>query len=123
MLDCHAVSRGDVDVGNEFSERVVKAESTLGDELERDAGCEGLRSAAHAIVALGVIRVSSSRSAQPAVTNCEERSASSMKTKAPGSPARTSRRNSRSTSRNLPPESVSSAFVPTRYGCAQRSTS
>jgi hypothetical protein len=41
-----------------------------------------------------------------------------MKTKAPGSPARTSRRNSRSTSCNLPPESMSSASVPTRYACS-----
>ena len=31
----------------------MKAESTLGDELQRDDRCEGLRSAAHAIVALG----------------------------------------------------------------------
>ena len=30
----------------------MKAESTLGDELQRDDRCEGLRSAAHAIVAL-----------------------------------------------------------------------
>ena len=53
MLDCHSLGCGDGEVGKEVSNRVVEAELTLRDELERDDRCECLRGAAHAIVALG----------------------------------------------------------------------